>query len=81
MKDDTSHANRNGYHRPKDIKDNLFSTSLIEHFLNQSNVSEKSNIVMGACMPLESKLDSDELMPPTRFILDDIEDELVNVHI
>lgn len=45
--DDISHANRNGYHRPKDIKDNSFSTSLIEHFLNSSDVSEKSNIVMG----------------------------------
>lgn len=75
--DDISHANRNGYHRPKDIKNNSFSTSLIDNFLNQSDLSEKSNIVMGACMPLESQLDSDELMPPTRFILDDIEDELV----
>lgn len=28
-------------------------------------------------MPLESKIESDELMPPTRFIMDDIEDELV----
>jgi len=45
--DSTSHAKRNGYHRPKDIKDNSFSTSLIEHFLNQSDLSEKSNIVMG----------------------------------
>lgn len=45
--DNTSHANRNGFHRPKDNKDNSFSASLIEHFLNQSDVSEKSSIVGG----------------------------------
>jgi len=45
--DNTSHANRNGFHRPKDNKDNSFSASLIEHFLNQSDISEKSSIAMG----------------------------------
>lgn len=76
--DNTSHANRNGFHQPKDNKDNSFSASLIEHFLNQSDVSEKSSIVVGASnLPLESQLESDELMPPTRFIMDEIEDELV----
>jgi len=34
-------------------------------------------LFLGACMQLESQLDSDELMPPTRFILDEIEDEVV----
>lgn len=33
--------------------------------------------VLGASMAIESQIESDELMPPDRFILDEYEDELV----
>lgn len=43
--DNIAHVNHNGYHRPKD---NSYSTSLIDHFLNQSDPNEEANnIVMG----------------------------------
>lgn len=41
----TSHNNRNGYHRPKDNKDNSYNTSFIEQFLNQSDISEKPEAI------------------------------------
>lgn len=46
VEDNTSHVNRNGYHRPKDNKENSFSASLIEQFLNQSDVSDKPDIAL-----------------------------------
>jgi hypothetical protein len=47
VEDNTSHAKRNGYHHPKENKDNSYSTSLIEHFLNQSEQSEKLDVPIG----------------------------------
>jgi len=73
----TSHVNRNGYHRPKDNNDNSYNASLIEQFLNQSDLSEKPDVAIGVSMSLDLQVDSDELMPPTRFIMDEFEDELV----
>lgn len=46
VEDNNSHVNRNGYHRPKDNKENSFSASLIEQFLNQSDVSDKPDIAL-----------------------------------
>lgn len=44
----TPHINRNGYHRPKDTKDNYsLSPLMIEQFLDQSDVSGKLNVAMG----------------------------------
>lgn len=45
--DNTSHNNRNGYHRPKDNKDNSYNSSFIEQFLNQNDISEKPDVAMG----------------------------------
>lgn len=46
--DETSHVNRNGYHQPKDnSRDNSYSASFIEQFLNQSDLSEKPDVAMG----------------------------------
>lgn len=47
VEDNTSLAKRNGYHRPKENKDDSYSASLIEHFLNQSDQSEKLNLPIG----------------------------------
>lgn len=44
----TPHVNRNGYYRPKDNKDNYsLSSSMIEQFLDQSDVSGNLNVAMG----------------------------------
>lgn len=43
----TSHVNRNGYHQPKDNNDNSYNVSLIEQFLNQSDISEKPDVAIG----------------------------------
>lgn len=42
--DITSHVNHNGYHRPKEM---LYSSSLIDQFLNQSEPLEKADILTG----------------------------------
>lgn len=47
VEDNNSLAKHNGYHRPKENKDNSYSKSLIEHFLNQSDQSEKLDVPIG----------------------------------
>lgn len=44
--DNTSHINRNGFHLPKDNKENSYSISLIEQFLNQSDTSVKPDVAI-----------------------------------
>lgn len=45
--DNISHVNRNGFHRPKDNKENSYSMALIEQFLNQKDTPVKSDVAMG----------------------------------
>lgn len=47
VEDNNCHTNSNGYHRPKDNKDNSYSTSLIEQFKIQSDPTEQFDVARG----------------------------------
>ncbi|XP_050538785.1 mRNA-decapping enzyme 1-like [Daktulosphaira vitifoliae] len=72
------HIHRNGYHQPKG---NHFNSAGVEQYLNSNDSINKSDIAMDSTSSIskviETQMESEELMPPTRFIMDDFEDELV----
>ncbi|XP_050529621.1 mRNA-decapping enzyme 1B-like [Daktulosphaira vitifoliae] len=73
------HIHCNGYHQSIE---NQYNKTLIEQFLNANeSFIEKSEIAIDSVSTMskevESQVESEDLMPPTRFIMEDFEDELV----